>query len=171
VLTINDFNIYEAYAFTRKDGIVIDVFGVEDIASEDGENGFDERVAALQRDTESVVVGELDLDKATKRHAAKWRRRRYTSIPAPSIVKFENDLSGDFTIIDVFAADAPGLLFRITRAMSRGGLVIGRARISTEADRAIDSFYVVDESGSKITEAGRLNNIRTALEEVITPEP
>jgi [protein-PII] uridylyltransferase len=169
VLTINDFNIYEAYAFTRKDGTVIDVFGVEDIAPASADADFDERVTSLQRDTESVIAGGLDLDKATNRHAAKWRRRRRTSIPAPSVVKFENDLSRDFTIIDVFAPDAPGLLFRITRAMSRGGLVIGRARISTEADRAIDSFYVVDKSGRKVTEAGRLNTIRTTLEQVTTP--
>ena len=47
--------------------------------------------------------------------------------------------------------------------------MIGRARISTEADRAIDSFYVVDKSGRKVTEAGRLNTIRTALERVTTP--
>jgi [protein-PII] uridylyltransferase len=167
VLTINDFNIFEAYAFTRKDGTVIDVFGVEDIAAPEGDDAFDERIAAVQRDTESAIAGELDLDKATERHAAKWRRTRRTGIPAPGKIKFENDLSADFTIIDVFAADAPGLLFRITRALSREGLVIGRARISTEADRAIDSFYVVDESGEKITAAGRLNTIRDALEKEV----
>jgi [protein-PII] uridylyltransferase len=82
-------------------------------------------------------------------------------------VKFENELSDDFTIIDVFASDSPGLLFRITRALSREGLVIGRGRISTEADRAIDSFYVVDKSGKKITAAGRLNGIRQTLENEI----
>jgi len=167
VLTTNDFNIFEAYAFTRTDGKVIDVFGVEDIAPVDGNDNIDDRIAAVQRDTESVIAGELDLDQATERHAAKWRRRRQTSIPAPSNVKFENELSGDFTIIDVFASDAPGLLFGITRAMSREGLVIARARISTEADRAIDSFYVVDESGNKITAAGRLNAIRNSLEKEI----
>jgi [protein-PII] uridylyltransferase len=168
VLTINDFNILEAYAFTRKDGAVIDVFGVEDIAATEGDDAFDERIAAVQRDTESAISGELDLDRATEKHAAKWRRTRRTGIPAPGKINFENDLSDDFTIIDVFAADAPGLLFRITRALSREGLVIGRARISTEADRAIDSFYTVGESGEKTTAADRLNAIRDALEKEIT---
>jgi len=167
VLTTNDFNIFEAYAFTRTDGTVIDVFGVEDIAPVDENDDFEDRIATVQRDTESAITEELDLDKATERHAAKWRRRRQTTIPAPSNVKFENELSDDFTIIDVFASDAPGLLFGITRAMSREGLVIARARISTEADRAIDSFYVVDNSGNKITAAGRLNAIRSSLEKEI----
>ncbi len=79
-------------------------------------------------------------------------------------VKFENDLSGDFTIIDVFAQDVPGLLFRITRALSTEGLEIWRARISTEANRAIDSFYVSDEKGKKIQTGGRLERIRNILE-------
>ena len=167
VLTVNDFNIFEAYAFTRSDGTVIDVFGVEDIApAADGD--FDDRIAAIQRGIEAVIAGDLDLDDATERHAARWRRTCGTRIPAAPNIKFENDLSGDFTIIDVFAADAPGLLFRITRALSREGLAIGRARISTEADRAIDSFYVADASGKKVTAAGRLNDIRTALEKEVS---
>jgi len=167
VLTVNDFNIFEAYAFTRSDGTVIDVFGVEDIAA-DADGDFDDRIAAIQRGIEAVIAGELDLDEATERHAARWRRTRGTRIPAVPNIKFENDLSGDFTIIDVFAADAPGLLFRITRALSREGLAIGRARISTEADRAIDSFYVADASGKKVKAAGRLNDIRTALENEVS---
>jgi len=167
VLTINDFNIFEAYAFTREDGTVIDVFGVEDIAAAGHGDDFDDRIASVQKDTESAIAGKLDLDEATERHAAKWRRTRGTGIPAPGKVNFENDLSDDFTIIDVFAADAPGLLFGIARALSREGLVIGRARISTEADRAIDSFYIVGKSGEKITAAGRLNAIRDTLEKEI----
>lgn len=166
VLTVNDFNIFEAYAFTGTDGTVIDVFGVEDIAAAAG-GDFDERIAAIQHGIEAVIAGNLDLDAAAERHAARWRRTRGTGIPAAPIIKFENDLSGDFTIIDVFAGDAPGLLFRITRALSREGLAIGRARISTEADRAIDSFYVADESGKKVKAAERLNDIRTALEKEV----
>jgi [protein-PII] uridylyltransferase len=169
VLSINDFNIFHAYAFTRMDGTVIDVFDVDDLASggAEGGDGVDERIAAIQRDIEAVISGDLDLDDATARHAARWKRKQGTRIPAPTNVKFENDLSGDSTIIDVFAPDAPGLLFRITRALSREGLAIWRARISTEADRAIDSFYVVGEKGKKITSAARLKRIRANLENEI----
>jgi [protein-PII] uridylyltransferase len=79
-------------------------------------------------------------------------------------VKFENDLSPDFTIIDVFAEDRPGLLYRITRALSSEGLTIYRANISTEATRVIDSFYVGDADGNKVTEAAWLRRIRHLLE-------
>ena len=53
------------------------------------------------------------------------------------------------------------------RPLSREGLAIWRARISTEADRAIDSFYVVCEKGKKITSAARLKRIRATLENEI----
>ncbi|HEU4364406.1 MAG TPA: ACT domain-containing protein, partial [Candidatus Krumholzibacteria bacterium] len=67
------------------------------------------------------------------------------------------------TIIDVFAQDRPGLLYTITRALSEEGLSIARARISTEATRAIDSFYVSDGEGRKIINAPRVADIRAAL--------
>ena len=180
VLAINDYNIFHAYAFTRTDGTVIDVFHVEDLAADAGDrqelaesddaSAFAERIESIQSDIDDVIAGDIDLDAATARHAARWRRSRQPGIPAPANVKFENDLSGDFTIIDVFAQDAPGLLFRITRALSREGLTISRARISTEADRAIDSFYIGNEAGEKITSAGRLKRIRAALEKEIVPQ-
>jgi [protein-PII] uridylyltransferase len=176
VLTINDFNIFQAYAFTRLDGTVIDVFDVEDLKEADstdsaaGASEFSIRIEKVQEDIENVINNRLDLDSATEKHATRWRRTRRRGIPVPARVKFENDLSGDFTIIDVFARDVPGLLFRITRALSREGLVISRARISTEAVRAIDSFYVSDGNGTKIRAGKKLEHIRSVLErEVETP--
>ena len=88
-------------------------------------------------------------------------------IPIGVTVRLENDVSDDFSIIDVFAQDRPGLLYHITRALSAEGLTIFRANISTEATRAIDSFYVGDENGKKVTSAARLRSIRSGLEKEI----
>jgi [protein-PII] uridylyltransferase len=82
-------------------------------------------------------------------------------------VKFENDVSDEFTIIDVFAQDRPGLLYTITRTLSEFGLSIARAKISTEATRAIDSFYVRDAEGKKLVAATRLTEVRDKLEKAI----
>jgi [protein-PII] uridylyltransferase len=81
-------------------------------------------------------------------------------------VTFENDVSDEFTIIDVFAQDRPGLLYTITRTLSQQGLTIARARISTEAARAIDSFYVRGEEG-KLGAPERLKEVRDALERAV----
>jgi [protein-PII] uridylyltransferase len=162
VLAMNDLNILYAHAFTRKDGKVIDVFYVEDLI--EGIAISDAKVESVRRDLISVLQGREDIRARVEAHVAKWRRMRDASIPVPVKVEFENDLSGDFTIIDITAPDAPGLLFKITRALSREGLVIHRARISTEANRAIDAFDVRTKSGEKVTSAARLRRIRERLE-------
>ncbi len=165
VLAMNDLNILYAHAFTRKDGKVIDVFYVEDLI--EGISMSDEKMESIRRDLNSVLQGREDIRARVDAHVAKWRRRRDGSIPVPVKVQFENDLSGEFTIIDITAPDAPGLLFKITRTLSREGLVIHRARISTEANRAIDAFDVRTKKGEKITSASRLRNIRNRLEQEI----
>ncbi|HEX5133028.1 MAG TPA: [protein-PII] uridylyltransferase [Candidatus Krumholzibacteria bacterium] len=165
VLAINDFTILNAFAFTRKDDKVIDVFVVEPIDM-DGtlpQEEMPRRFEHIRRDLAAVFNGTLDLEKATHDHAKRWRRVLKAGIPVETRVKFENDTSEDHTIIDVFAQDRPGLLYTITRALSEQGLSIARARISTEATRAIDSFYVWDKAGKKVRDPHRLQAIRDAL--------
>ena len=89
------------------------------------------------------------------------------TIPHTTQVKFENDTSDEYTIIDVFASDRPGLLYAITRTLSSLGLSIARARISTEATRAVDSFYVRDAEGKKMFAAEKLSDVRDSLESAI----
>lgn len=164
VLAINDFTILNAFAFTRRDGKVIDVFVVEPVDRGDA-LATDEtllRVEHIRTRLIDVFRGKLDLEAATKRHAHRWRRVAKGGIPVATQVTFENDVSDEFTIIDVFAQDRPGLLYTITRTLSQLGLTIARAKISTEGARAIDSFYVREEE-DKVTAAGKLEETRAAL--------
>jgi [protein-PII] uridylyltransferase len=165
VLTVNDLNILAAHAFTRKDGSVIDIFQVEDLLP--GGAIDDQRLDSIRRDLAAVVEQPEVLPARVDRHVRKWKRTRDASIPVPLRVEFENDLSAGFTIIDIFAPDAPGLLFKITRALSSEGLVISRARISTEANRAIDAFDVQEKGGRKVTRVVRMRQIRSRLENEI----
>jgi len=165
VLAINDFTILNAFAFTRRDDVVIDVFLVEpvDRGMELAPDDMHRRMEHLRADLAHVFDGSMDLEAATRKHAQRWRRVGKTSIPVATQVKFENDLSEDYTIIDVFAHDRPGLLYAITHTLSENGLSIARARISTEATRAIDSFYVrLDDA--KLTIPEKLKALREALE-------
>jgi [protein-PII] uridylyltransferase len=165
VLTLNDCNILFAHAFTRTDGKVLDVFRVEDVT---GTMPIDDvRTEKIRSDLDSVLSGRLAIQTALDEHLAKWKRRKDDMIPVPLKVEFDNDTSADVTIIDIFALDRPGLLFKITRALSEAGLTIHRARISTEANRAIDSFDVQDKRGEKVTGAHGLRSIRRRLEEAL----
>ena len=169
VLAVNDFTILNAFAFTRKDGKVVDVFVTQPVDRGDLMTPEETllRIEHLRADLKAVFAGTLDLGAATRRHAQRWRRVTKSSIPMATQVKFENDTSDEYTIIDVFAADRPGLLYTITRTLSALGLSIARAKISTEATRAIDSFYVRAADGKKLTEAEKLSEIRLKLEAAI----
>jgi [protein-PII] uridylyltransferase len=162
VLTLNDCNILFAHAFTRTDGVVLDVFHVEDVT---GTAPIDEgRLKKIEQDLQEVLRGAIDLQASVEKHMLKWRRRKVSGIHAPIEVKFENDISEQFTIIDIFAMDEPGLLFKLTRALAQEGLTIHRARISTEANRAIDSFDVQDGGGNKLTSVDKMTRVRERLE-------
>jgi [protein-PII] uridylyltransferase len=57
-----------------------------------------------------------------------------------------------------------GLLYTITKTISDLGLDISFAKIATEKGAAIDTFYVQDQAGHRITEEGQLAHIRASLE-------
>ncbi len=168
VLAINDFTILNAFAFTRRDGKVIDVFVVEPVDRGEALAPAETllRVEHIRTNLVSVFRGKLDLEAATKKHAHRWRRVAMSGIPVATQVTFENDVSEEFTIIDVFAHDRPGLLYTITRTLSQRGLTIARAKISTEATRAIDSFYVRCGEG-KLVAPERLKELRETLEAAV----
>lgn len=161
VITINDLNILDANAFTRGDGIVIDLFHVEGI-----DGGLSMPRGAwekLNRDLHAVLGGRVELEDAYRAHVTRWRRRTSKGIPVSCVVEFENDLSGESTIIDLSAADRPGLLYRVTRIFSEEGLDIQSARITTRGGVAADSFYVRTAAGEKLTDAAAMRAIRKRL--------
>jgi [protein-PII] uridylyltransferase len=86
-------------------------------------------------------------------------------------VQISNNLSPQFTVIDVFAADRPGLLFTIARTLFELGLSVARARIGTYLDQVVDVFYVTDQAGGKVTDPVRLEEIRRRVLAVVESVP
>ncbi|MFQ5893040.1 MAG: hypothetical protein ACE5H5_01880, partial [Nitrospinota bacterium] len=79
-----------------------------------------------------------------------------------------NRISDTHTVIEMKAHDRLGLLYLVTRAMVNLGLDIYLAKISTEANRAIDVFYVTDLDGEKVFETDRIAHIRETLLDVLS---
>jgi [protein-PII] uridylyltransferase len=89
----------------------------------------------------------------------------------PTEVTVDNRTSEQFTVIDVFTQDRVGLLFAITHTLFKLGLLIHLARISTNADQALDVFYVSDRDGRKITDLDRMRELRATLLEKAEQNP
>jgi [protein-PII] uridylyltransferase len=161
VITINDLNILGAYAFTRKDGIVIDLFHCTGV---DGRLALPAETAKkLERDFAAVLAGGIDLEKAYAAHVERWKWRTAKGGRISTVVEFENDLSRESTIIDLSARDRPGLLYRVTRILSGEGLDIQSGQISTRGEMAADSFYVKTSDGRKLADATKMREVRLRL--------
>jgi [protein-PII] uridylyltransferase len=63
----------------------------------------------------------------------------------------------------VEAPDVIGILYRITRALAELELDIRSAKVQTLGTHVVDSFYVRDKSGQKITEPRTLGEIERAV--------
>jgi len=97
------------------------------------------------------------------------RRAAGRAAPAPTLPKISvnNELSDDYTVIEVKCPDRLGLLYLVTRTLSALELDIASARIATEIDQAFDTFYVHDAKERKIEDPAALHAVRTALEQAL----
>ena len=57
-------------------------------------------------------------------------------------VQVERETADTFTVIRVEARDHLGMLYKIASVFADFGILIHRAKISTQGDRGIDVFYV-----------------------------
>jgi [protein-PII] uridylyltransferase len=161
VLSANDANIFDANVFTRKDGIIIDRFRVSDSSSR---QRLEERTCQkITNELMSVMRGSLDIHQLFQEHHKKWKRRPKLPLNPTTRIDVEFEDTAQSTIIDVYAPDSVGFLYRITEAMSTAGLDIVFAKIATRVDGIVDAFYVVERSGGAVTDPVRREIIRTHL--------
>jgi len=116
-------------------------------------------------DVGAALAGELVPAERLARWADAAARGGDPRAPEPvtdSYVKFDNEISS-VTVIEVAAPDSLGLLYWITEALVGSGLHIEQARVQTLGDHVVDSFYVHDGAGGKITDADRLESIAAAV--------
>ena len=163
VLTANNLNILSARITTRSDGIVLDTFRVSHLGGAAAIAMDESRWLRVERDLLSVLSGVQDIQElVAKSRPSPAASRPFVSRFATEVT-VDNRSSEQHTVIDVFTQDRLGLLFTITHTLSELGLEIHLARISTNADQALDVFYVSDAQGHKISETRLLRKIRATL--------
>jgi [protein-PII] uridylyltransferase len=170
-LTANNLNILSARITTRLSGVALDMFRVSHLMGAGALAMDEERWGRVQRDLERVVTGEQDIAAlVAAAHHVKTARRKFVR-NVPTEVTVDNRSSEQYTVIDVFTQDRVGLLFTITHALFELGLLIHFARISTNADQALDVFYVSDRADEKITDVARMREVREALLDRLVERP
>jgi [protein-PII] uridylyltransferase len=145
-LAIAAANTVDARTYTTKDGFVISVFWVQD---PDGAPYAQERLPRLKRVIGKAMRGEVVPTSALQ--SKDKMRKRDSQFRFPTSISFDNDGSEIFTIIEVDTRDRPGLLYDITRTLANANIYVSSAQIATYGAQAVDSFYVKDLFGLKIT--------------------
>ncbi|MFI9471683.1 [protein-PII] uridylyltransferase [Streptomyces sp. NPDC052492] len=100
----------------------------------------------LRADLVRALDGSLDISGRLAERDAAYPRRRGVVAPPPRVT-VAPAASRHATVIEVRAQDAPGLLFRIGRALEDAGVRVRSAHASTLGANAVDAFYVTGPEG------------------------
>jgi [protein-PII] uridylyltransferase len=170
-LAAHGVEILSADLHTRADGIALDTLMLREAATHAPVT--EQRRAAVERALAAAFTGRLDVAAAVERwrthHAPRRMQARLQRPPAAPVVVCSNEIASATTVVEVRAADEPGLAYRIAAALAACGLDIRHARIATEKADALDVFYVTDAEGRKLDEAATLA-LTDALRRALAPE-
>ncbi len=132
---------------TSVGGTAVTVFDVEP------EFGDPPDPTLVAGDLRRMLLGRLDVEDRLERRARAVPPRGAV-IPAPRVTLVD-EASETATVVEVRAHDAPGLLWRVGRALGECGLNVRAARVETLGAEVVDVFYVTDEDGEPLTDQDR----------------
>lgn len=130
----------------------------------------------LEAETRALVVDEGRIEDVRRRlHSALRSGQIPTARSAPALSRrlrnFSVEPKVEFsppdglgrTMMEFVAADRPGLLSLVGRAMQQQGIRLHDARISTIGEKVEDFFYVTDVDNRPLQDPGRRESLRAAI--------
>ena len=162
VLSSFGMDIHRGFAFTKANGLIVDAFHFVD----------DERFLELNKEGDEQLlkvlhdVLERKSDVAVRlqgREQGIFRRNLQGFAP---VIHCDNESSRRYTIVEIVAENAIGLLYRVSRVMSELGCDVDLVLIATEGRRAIDVFHLT-RAGQKLSvpqQREMIDNLQRVLE-------
>jgi [protein-PII] uridylyltransferase len=149
VLAYFGMDILRGHALTSLTGTVLDVFQFTD-----GDGFFERNSQAREqfdRALRDAVAGHTDVRAMLKNKERSVLFRRAPMVRRTPVIYVDNAHSQRYTVLELVADDAPGLLHRVSRIISEHGVDVDLVLISTEGQKAIDVFHIT-RGGAKLTE-------------------
>jgi len=163
-LTSLTYNIKWAKIYTMDNDVTIDNIMIENPFA--GRKMPDSKKEALKARIASTIRDGKDIGRQIIQSESPIKGPTQVFAKKDKIV-FDNDVSTNYTVVDIYAKDRIGLLHDILCTFNRLELSVSKAKISTDVDRVVDSFYLFDKTGSKITDEKMLDIISEELSKKI----
>lgn len=162
VLAANAINILGAQIHTRKSGTVLDVLQVNSPVGDIVDKP--QKWGRVEEQLTEVIEGRRQVAELIEKYQEPDYLSAGPDTPRkPNRVEIDNEISEQYTVIEIFAIDKVGLLYDITRTLKDMGLYIAVSKISTKVDQAVDVFYISDIFGQKIIDPVKIEELRATL--------
>jgi len=159
-------DVEDAAPFTTPDGFAVDCFTVKNAGN--GQPLTKTQFRAVEKVLRAVLLDGKDIRTYTEQARHRIFALLQPRVPMRTRIAFDNESSATDTVIDIETGDRTGLLYDIAGALSDMGLDISSARITTDARRARDAFYVRLD-GNKIEDETAQTSLREGLGKAIQP--
>ncbi|WP_457638930.1 [protein-PII] uridylyltransferase [Persephonella sp.] len=161
IISYMGINILSVYSYMRKDGIIVIDLQISTSSLEVVE---DKKFNQFKELFNRYIKGEITLDELSKKRNATFRA---STVPPPTFVKVDNEMSEVYTIFDISGEDRVGLLFDIFRVFAKFDLYVHIVKVVTQGERIRDAFYVRTKDKKKITDEKLINSIKSELLKVL----
>lgn len=166
-LASEQINILSADLFTRRDGIVVNIFRVcttnfEPVSASSTRKRFLDTFEAI------LAAENYEPERYLRRKVNFLKPRSDQGIPVPVRAYVSNELHPTCTTVEIQGLDRIGLLHDLFNTINRHDLNTAHARICTEKGVAMDTLYITTTDGQKIVDEDMLDTLRREFSALIS---
>ncbi len=161
-------NIVDSRIITADNGMTLDSYVVFEL------DGKPVSGVARRREIIAALRAALVQPREARRGDRRLAKRQLRHFQTPTQVSFSDDSGNARTVMEVIAADRPGLLSVIGWALADCRVRLQNAKIATFGERAEDVFFLTDASNRPLaTESfdGVAERVTTAIDAANGPQP
>ena len=129
------YSIVDAKVHTTEHGYALDSFVLLDVSQRDNDR---EMLSYIEHELEYRLIHQLPAEKPSSGRVS----RQVKHFPIKPEVTIQGDERGAHFILSLIAADRPGLLYAVAKALTEHGAHLHTAKITTLGERAEDVFLV-----------------------------